>query len=103
MPIGFNGKCNYLNDNIVHDYNSKEYISTLKVYCRKIIPFVQFIKKQISSYDCAVHNILMNEISLILPYFPKVRQEKRNIIVLLITVFIGLMHECISSYLHNRR
>ena len=47
------------------------------------------------------HEVL-NEISLILPNFPKTRKEKRGIITSLITGFIGLTYEDISSYLHNR-
>ena len=43
----------------------------------------------------------MNEISLILPNFPKARVEKRSITAALITGFIGLAYEGISSYLHN--
>ena len=45
----------------------------------------------------------MNEISLILPNFPKARVEKRSIIASLVTGFIGLVYEGLSSYLHNRR
>ena len=45
----------------------------------------------------------MNEISLILPYFPKDREEKRSIVALLITGFIGLVYQGISSYLHDKR
>ena len=45
----------------------------------------------------------MNEISLILPRFSKTGQEKRSVIALLITGFIGLAYEGISSYLHNKR
>ena len=63
--IGFDEKCNYLNEIIVCDHNSNEYISNLKVYCKKIISFVKFYQEQISSYNCTAHNILMNEISLI--------------------------------------
>ena len=72
------------------DHNSKEYISNLKLYCKKIVPFTCFYKEQISSYNCTAHNILMNEISLILPNFPKAREEKRSIISSIITGFIGL-------------
>ena len=91
-PIGLNEKCTYLNDNIVHDHHSKEYISNLKIYCRKIITFVEFYKEQFLSDNHTSHNILMNKISLILPIFPKARQEKRSIIALLITGFIGLAY-----------
>ena len=45
----------------------------------------------------------MNEISLILPNLPKIRKEKRVIIELLITGFIALAYEVITSFLHNRR
>ena len=42
----------------------------------------------------------MKEIPLILPNFPKGRKEKRGIITLLVTGFIGLANEG-NSYLHN--
>ena len=38
-----------------------------------------------------------------MPNLPKERKEKRGIITLLITGFIGLAYEGISSFLHNRR
>ena len=49
------------------------------------------------------HEILTKEISLILPTFPKDRKEKRGIISSLVTSFISLAHEAVSSYLHNKR
>ena len=45
----------------------------------------------------------MNKISLILPNFQKTREEKRSIIASLISGFIGLAYEGVSSFLHNRR
>ena len=102
-PIDFNEKCNYLNKDILCDHNSQEYISNLKVYCKKFVPFICFYKELISSYNHTTHNNLRSEISLILPNFPKDRQEKRSIIASLITDFIGLVYKCISSYLHNKR
>ena len=50
-----------------------------------------------------LHNISTNEISLILPKLHKIRKEKRGIISSLISGFIGLTHEGISIFLHNRR
>ena len=50
-----------------------------------------------------MHNILTNEISLILPQYSKVRKEKRGIITSLITSFIGLAYQSISSFLNIRR
>ena len=83
--------------------NAKDYISNLRVYCKKIVPFVHYYWEQISSFNHIVHNILMNEISLILPHLPKDRIEKKGIITWLISGFIGLAYEGISSFLHNRR
>ena len=45
----------------------------------------------------------MDEISLILPNFPQARHEKRSITASLISGFIHLAYEGISSFLHNRR
>ena len=49
-----------------------------------------------------MHDILHNEIDLILLQFPKVRKEKRDIITLLLSGFMGLAYEGISSFLHHR-
>ena len=49
-----------------------------------------------------MHNILKNEIGLILPKYVE-RKEKCGIIRLLISGFIGLAYEGISSFLHHRR
>ena len=83
LPIDFNERCNYLTDDLVHDHNSN--------------------KEQISCYNCTVHNILTNDISLILLDFPKSRVEKRSIIASLIIGFISLAYEGISSYLYSKR
>ena len=45
----------------------------------------------------------MKEIPLILPHFQKNKKEKRGIIASLVTGFIALEYEGISSYLHNKR
>ena len=58
----------------------------------KIVPFVDFHKKQIDYYNKAFDSILTNEISLILPNFPKNRKEKRGLVTLLVTGFIGLAY-----------
>ena len=40
---------------------------------------------------------------VILLKFPKIRKERRGIITSLISCFIGLAYEGISSFLHSRR
>ena len=44
----------------------------------------------------------MKEIPLIHPTFKKNKREKRGIITTLVTGFIGLAFEGISSYLHKQ-
>ena len=46
-------------------------------------------------------NILENEINLILPQIP--RKQKCGIITTLVSSFIGLAYEGISSFLHHKR
>ena len=46
---------------------------------------------------------MTNEIALMLPTFNKNERQKRGIITLLITGFIRLAYEGISSFLHHRR
>ena len=101
--INFNDTCNYLQEKNGHSVESKQYHSDLIVYCRKMIPFMHSYRKQISSLNHTAHNILTNVISLVLPKFPKGRKEKRGTITSLISGFIGLAYEGISSFLHNRR
>ena len=71
-------------------------------YSRKIRPFLHYYRDQTNSFNCTVHNILNNEIGLILLKYTE-RKEGRGIITLLISGFIGLAYEGISSFLHNRR
>ena len=47
-----------------------------------------------------MHNILENEINLLLPQIP--RKQKHGIIITLVSSFIGLAYEGISSFLHHR-
>ena len=66
-----------------HNQNAKEYISDLRVHYKKIVPFVHYYKEHISCFNCTAHNILMDEISVILSNLPKDRKEKRSIKLLI--------------------
>ena len=79
------------------------YLSNLKNFCKKIVPFIDFYKKQIDYYNKTAHRCLTKEISLVLPSLSKDIKEKRSIIVSLVTNFISLAYEGISSYLYNKR
>ena len=62
----------------------------MKTFCKKIEPFVVYYKRLIKSYNSTMHNIM-----------PRV--QKCGIITTLISSFIGLAYEGISSFLHNNR
>ena len=70
-------------------------------FCKKIEPFVLYYKKLIKSYNNTAHNILENEINLILPQIP--RKQKHEIITMLVSSFIGLAYGGISRVLHHRQ
>ena len=72
----------------------------LITFCRKIEPFVICYKRIIKSYNNTAHNILKNEIDLILPQAP--RKQKHGIITTLVSIIIGLTYEGISSFLHHK-
>ena len=59
-----------------------------------------YYKRLIKSYNDTAHSILKNEIDLILPQVP--RKEKHGIITTLVSSFIGIAYEGISSFLHHK-
>ena len=58
---------------------------------------------QIKACNATVHHILKNEIDLILPKFYTEQRNKRGIVDAIISGFIGLTFEGISSFLHHKR
>ena len=78
-------------------------LKDIKCYCIKIAPHIEYYRKQITYYNQTAADILTNELALILPTFPTQNREKRGIITSLITGFIGLAYEGISSFLHHKR
>ena len=77
--------------------DSRKYLLELKTYCNKIKPFVSHYNKLIQSYNRTAHNILENEIKLLLPQVSQ--RQKHGIITTLVSSFIGLAYEGISSFL----
>ena len=102
--IEFDSKCTYL---AINDTHSASYFQNLLAYCLKIVPYVQFYKKQIEYYNCIAYEILTNEIGLILPTFPKEKRPKRSILASVLegiaSRIIGLAYEGISIFLHHKR
>ena len=99
--VNYDDRCAYLQEKNGHTAEAQEYILDLILYCRKIRPYVHYYKQQIKYLNDTTHHILKNEIDLILPQFPT--RQKRGIITMLVSGFIGLAYEGISRFLHNRR
>ena len=62
-----------------------------------------FYKMQIKAHNIMAHHILKNKVDLILPKFYEGQKSKRGIFSALISGFIGLAFEGISSFLHHKR
>ena len=75
----------YLDNKNMHDTASNKHMLDLMTFCKKIEPFVLYYKRLIKSYNNMAHNILKNEINLILPQIP--RKQKFRIITTLVSQF----------------
>ena len=93
--LNFDNTCMYMKKEYTPNKDSRKYLTELRTYCNKIKPFVSYYSKLIHSYKTA-HNILQNEIRLLLP---QVSRQKCRIITKLVSSFIGLVYEGISSFL----
>ena len=103
-PIVYNKECQYLrNLDDENDDRIKQNIKDLLFYCAKIRPFMSLYKLQISAHNLTAHKILKNEVDLILPKFQEERRNKRGIFGAIISGFLGLAFEGISSFLHHKR
>ena len=72
----------------------------LKAFCNKVRLFVTYYNKLINSYNSTAHNILAKEIKLLLPKFN--RKQKHGIITTLVSSFMALAYEGISSFLQHK-
>ena len=94
--LNYDYTCTYMKKEYVPNTDSRKYLTELRTYCNKIKLFVNYYSKLIHSYNKTAHNILQNEINLLLP---QVSRQKHGIITLLVSSFIGLAQERISSFL----
>ena len=91
----------YLDNTNAQNTETRRYMLDLKIFCKKIEPFVVYYERLINSYNNTMHNILENEINLLLPQIPRI--QKCGIITMLVSSFIGLACEGISNFLHHRQ
>ena len=97
--LNFDESCMYTNRKYTPHTDASEYLSELQTYCNKIKPFVSYYYKLIASYNTTVHNILANEIR---PLLPQISKQKCGLITTLVSGFIGLAYEGISSFLQKK-
>ena len=83
-----------------HNTESRKYMLELKAFCNKIKPFVTYYNKLINSCNNTAHNILEKEIKLLLPQVK--RKQKCGIITTLVSSFVRLAYEGISSFLQHK-
>ena len=96
--LNFDHTCTYMNKEYAPNTDSRKYLTELKTYCNKIKPFVSHYNNLIKSYNTTVYNILENEIK---PLLPQITRQKCGIITTLVSGFIGLAYEGISSFLQQ--
>ena len=98
--LNYDKTCAYLGDKNICNIDTKKYLLDLLAFCKKIDPYMSYSKRQIKSYNNTAHNILRNEIDLILPQIS--RKQKCGIITTIVSSIIGLAYEGISSFLHQK-
>ena len=86
----------YMNKEYAPNTDCRKYLTKLKTYCNKIRLFFSYYRKLINSYHITEHNILENEIK---PLLPQISKQKCGIMTTLLSGFIGLAYEGISSFL----
>ena len=98
--LNFGYTCTYLENESAQNTESRRYMLELKAFFNKIRPFVTYYNKLINSYNNTANNILEKEIKLLLPQVN--RKQKRGIITTLVSHFIELAYEGISSFLQHK-
>ena len=93
--LNFDHTCAYMKKECTPNTDSRRYLTELRTYCNKMKSFVSYYSKLIDSYNKTSHNILQNEIR---PLLPQVSRQKHGIITTLVSSFIGLAYEGISSF-----
>ena len=99
--LNYDNTCAYLDDRNVCVTDTKKYLLDLLAFSKKTAPYMSCYKRQIKSYNNTAHNILRNEIDLILSHIA--RKQKCGIITTIVSSFIGLAYKGISSFLHHKQ
>ena len=104
LIVEVDSKCSCFTGN---DTQKNSYFPKLLAYCLKIMPYIEFYKKQIEYCNHTAYELLMNEIGLILPTFQKKKTKRGAILASVLggiaSCTISLAYEGISSFLHHKR
>ena len=98
--LNYDNTCAYLDNQNTHSTETRKHMLDLMTFCKEIEQFVIYYERLIKSYNNTARNILENEINLILPQIP--RKQKCGIITMLVSNFIELAYDGISSFLHHK-
>ena len=98
--LNYDSTCAYIDNTNVCNTESKKHMLDLMMFCKKIETFVIGYKRLIKTCKNTSHNILKNEINVILPQIP--RKQKHGIVTTLVSSFIRLVSEGSCSFLHHK-
>ena len=99
LHLTFDDSCSYMNKEYMPNTDSNRYLKELKMYCNKLKPFMSYYSKLIKSYNSTVYDLLENKIK---PLLPKRPRQKCSLVTTLVSGFIGLAYEGISSFLQRK-
>ena len=97
--LNFDDSCSYMNKEYAPNTDSSKYLKELKTYCNMLKPFVSYYFKLIKSYNNTVYDILENKVK---PLLPKMPRQKCGLVTTLVSGFIDLAYEGISSFLQRK-
>ena len=97
--LTFDDSCSYMNKEYVSNMDSSKYLKELKMYCNKLKPFISYYSKLIKSYNSTVYDLLENKIK---PLLPNKLRHKCGLVTTLVSGFICLGYEGISSFLQRK-
>ena len=72
--LGYDNMCTYLYNKHSHGTDTRKHMLDLMTFCKNIEPFVFYYKRLIKAYNHMAHNILENEINLILSHVSRKRK-----------------------------
>ena len=99
--LKYDNTFSYLENKHICNAESKKHMIDLMTFWKIIELFVNYYKRLITSYNNTTHSILKHDINLTLPQIPQ--KQKCGIITTLVSSFIGLAYEGLSSFLHHKR